>query len=133
MKISKENIKEIESWVTQLCKNIDYFNEDSFECEEGDESIYVGLPGDDQGESLEVEEFLNFGWEMSGFKIIDNGRIQTTTLTYQIIKAESEDLEYYLKNTSDQSATLVLKFASGNYVYTNRIYRQWCTCEEIVR
>lgn len=101
MKISTDNIKEIKSWVTQLCKNIDCFDEDSFDYEEGDESIYVELPGDDQGESLEIEEFLNFGYEMSGFKIIDNGRIQTTTLTYQIIKAESEDLEYYLKNTSD--------------------------------
>jgi len=99
--INEDNIKEINSWVSQLIKNIEYFNEDSFEIELGEETIYIPLPGEDEGESYNIDDFLDFAWEMSGFKIIDNGRIQTTSKSYQIIKAESEDLEYYLKNTSE--------------------------------
>lgn len=99
--INEDNIEEINSWVSQLIKNIEYFDEDSFEIELGEETIHIPLPGEDAGESYDINEFLNFGWEMSGFKIIDNGRIQTTSKSYQIIKAESEDLEYYLKNTSE--------------------------------
>jgi hypothetical protein len=101
MKINTKNIAEIRSGISNLCNRIEYFTEDDFEIELGDESIFIRLPGVDSGESFSIEEFLFFIQEMSNFKVIDNGRIQTKTRTYQIIKAESEDLEYYLKNTSD--------------------------------
>ncbi|MBE7649178.1 hypothetical protein LNJ05_12260 [Tenacibaculum finnmarkense genomovar ulcerans] len=99
--IDKYNIDEVKKWASIVSKKIDYYSDDDFDIEIGEESIYISLPGDDQGEALETEDFINFGFEISDFKIENHGRIQTTTLTYQIIKAESEDLEYYLKNTSD--------------------------------
>lgn len=99
--IDKDNIDEVKNWASIISKKIDYYSEDDFEIEIGEESIYVSLPGDDQGETLETDDFIDFGFEISDFKIENHGRIQTTTLSYQIIKAESEDLEYYLKNVSD--------------------------------
>jgi len=99
--INKENIQEINNLISQLIKNIKYFDKDSFEIELGEEYIYVSLPGENETELLNVDEFYDFVWEMTGFKILDTGRIQTTTKSYQIIKAENEDLEFYLKNTSE--------------------------------
>ncbi|SFT51291.1 hypothetical protein SAMN04489724_1084 [Algoriphagus locisalis] len=100
-RISEENILEIQECIKRLCKKVSYYTEDLFEIELGDAEIYIQMPGEEEGFSLTIEEFIEFDWQMDKFNIINQGRIQTTTLTYQIIKAETEDLEFYLKSTSD--------------------------------
>lgn len=99
--VSEDNFDELWQCIKRLCAKVNYFTEDLFELEIGDDKIYFPLPGEDDVFFMSIEDLIEFDWQMESFEIIDNGRIRTTTLTYQIVKAETEDLEFYLKNTTD--------------------------------
>lgn len=93
--------KKIEKLINILGEKIEFLKSDCFDILPEDESVYLIMPGEDEGISFTFEELVEFKNEISEFQVINQGRFRTKTKSYQIIKAESSDLEFYLSKISD--------------------------------
>ena len=93
-KISKE---EIEKGIEFLKKEFKYFNDKNLHFDEDEEeTVYIEYPGDDEAYGLKFNDFDFLTYELSKFKIINEGRFHTTWSSYQIVRFENEDIQYYL-------------------------------------
>lgn len=97
--ISKE---QIEKGVEFLRKEYKYFNEENLKLDE-DDTVFIEYPGDDDAFGLSFEDFDFLIYELSKFKIITEGRFHTTWSSYQIVRFENEDIQYFLLSQTDFS------------------------------
>jgi hypothetical protein len=96
--------EDINKGIEFLVKEYKYFNEENLFIEDDgeDEIVWIKYPG-------EFEEFREFSFDefdflvakLNGLKIISEGRFYTTWCSYQIIRFENEDIQYYLDSQTD--------------------------------
>jgi hypothetical protein len=98
--ITEENINLINQITALLKEKVPYdFIHEAVEI--GDTGIFIYLPGNDEGFSLTIPEFLDFGNKLKGFEVIDNGRIHIAGFAYQIVQTGDTNLDYYLRRTEE--------------------------------
>lgn len=106
MEETKDNIskEQIEKGIEFLKQEYSYFNEKNLHLDEDEEdTVYIEYPGDDDAQGISFEDFDFLIYELENFKIISDGRFHTTWSSYQIVKFENEDIQYYLLSQTDFS------------------------------
>lgn len=114
-KIPKE---QIERGIEFLKKEFSYFNENNLHIEdEEDEIVFIEYPGEDEAYGVSFVDFVFLIYELSKFEIITEGRFHTTCRSYQIVRFENENIQFFLLSQTK----LVKEFELGKIIIEDNV------------
>jgi len=120
MKLTKEQLREINEIGKFLIKSSDYFSDfeedliyseeriqEIIDEEEDIQYLHIDFPGEHESASIETEEFLKLGNEIKSLKIVNKNYIKTNLRRYYIVAAtDSEETHVLSEYSNIQTSTL---------------------------